>query len=331
MPVAATPAPMTTVPLRSSQSRTRVARPDLLGMTGSPSRPRVRSVNGSRKAGRNSETARMMWLAQDDREERAEVHGPGRSTSSATHSVSSVRSTIRSPAAANARRTSGSRSTWMPDASRRPPLPGRPSPGRIAARQLGGKVDEQARDEVREDEVERPAVDRQAASRDVDPDVVARGVRRGGLDRDRIGVDAADRAGAHQRGPDREDARSPVPTSRTVAPSTSPSSAQRSRPARQSRVVGCSPVPKAMPGSSADDDLARGRDVLAPRRADDDRAVRRAGPGSAPSRRSPSPPRGRPRPPARRSAAGRRPGDARGAPGSRVPPDRQRARSCAGR
>ena len=31
----------------------------------------------------------------------------------------------------------------------------------------------------------------------------------------------------------------------------SPSSAQRSMPARHSRVVGCSPVPKAMPGSSA--------------------------------------------------------------------------------
>ena len=133
MPVAATPAPMTTVPLRSSQSRTRVARPDLLrhdriAVAAARAERERQQERGQEQRDRQDDVAR-----QDDREERAEVHGPGRSTSSATHSVSSVRSRIRSPAAANARRTSGSRSTWMPDASRRPPLPGRPSPGRTAA------------------------------------------------------------------------------------------------------------------------------------------------------------------------------------------------------
>ena len=43
----------------------------------------------------------------------------------------------------------------------------------------------------------------------------------------------------------------PLPMSRTDAPWTNPASAHASIPARHSRVVGCSPVPKAIPGSSA--------------------------------------------------------------------------------
>ena len=43
----------------------------------------------------------------------------------------------------------------------------------------------------------------------------------------------------------------PQPTSRTVRPSTPPRSASCSSAARQSRVVGCSPVPNAIPGSRA--------------------------------------------------------------------------------
>ena len=51
----------------------------------------------------------------------------------------------------------------------------------------------------------------------------------------------------------------PAPDVEDRGPSTRPSSAQRSTPARHSRVVGCSPVPKAMPGSSASDDVVRCR------------------------------------------------------------------------
>ena len=58
MPVAATPAPMMSVPCASSQMSRRVKRPGFAATTGSPSVPRVRIVKGSRKAGRKSETAR---------------------------------------------------------------------------------------------------------------------------------------------------------------------------------------------------------------------------------------------------------------------------------
>ncbi len=56
---------------------------------------------------------------------------------------------------------------------------------------------------------------------------------------------APKRAAATDRMPE------PQPTSMTDAPSSRPASASRSRPTRQSRVVGWRPVPKAMPGSSA--------------------------------------------------------------------------------
>ena len=93
------------------------------------------------------------------------------------------------------------------------------------------------------------------------------------LDGDRVGVDADERAGAQQPGGDREDPRSAAdveepdgagggrprargrsggrPGPPAGPPTSSPSSAQRSMPARQRRVVGWSPVPKAIPGSMA--------------------------------------------------------------------------------
>ena len=62
---------------------------------------------------------------------------------------------------------------------------------------------------------------------------------------------ARDLAGSEQAGRDREDARSRADVEDRGATHAAPPSSQRSSPARQSLVVGCRPVPKAMPGSSA--------------------------------------------------------------------------------
>ena len=85
----------------------------------------------------------------------------------------------------------------------------------------------------------------------------------------------------------------PQPTSRTLAPARPPVAAKRSRAARHSRVVGCRPVPKAIPGSSARTTSPGCRRC---RRHVGRMTSRRpaAGPGSAPSRPPPSRPR-RPR------------------------------------
>ena len=164
-PVSATPAPMTIVPLRSSQSRTRVARPGSRGTTGSPSRPRVRSVNGRRNAGRNSEIASRTWLVEQDREQGGGVHGPGRSRSSATHSPSSVLSS--DPQLGGEERATHLGLAVDVDARREQPTAAARAP--LARpdrdRELRREVDEQAGDEVREHEVERSALDRQAATR----------------------------------------------------------------------------------------------------------------------------------------------------------------------
>ena len=74
-----------------------------------------------------------------------------------------------------------------------------------------------------------------------------------------------------------------------------PSSAQRSIPARHSRVVGWRPVPNAMPGSSARTTSRGVAPVPPPGRPDDEPAADAQDRESAPSRRAPSPPRGRAR------------------------------------
>ena len=108
----------------------------------------------------------------------------------ATQSPSAERPRISRPAASNAALTSASRSTKIPDATSVPP-------GRSSSRSSAASVDQQAGDEVREDDVERPPRrDGRLPSRAPDgrrgrAPVAAR-VRRGRLDRDRVGVDAED-------------------------------------------------------------------------------------------------------------------------------------------
>ena len=91
----------------------------------------------------------------------------------------------------------------MPDASS--------DPARVAelVARARREVDEQPGDEVREDEVERPVAGRQAAlAARVDPPRDAgcgAALARGRLDRDRVGVDAEDRAAPKLGRGDRQD------------------------------------------------------------------------------------------------------------------------------
>ncbi len=154
---------------------------------------------------------------------------------------------MRRPAASNAATTSGSRSMKMPDASIRPP-------GRSGRGELGREGHQQRRDEVGEHQVPGAA----PVGREATPSAGmrrARPLRRAlaTVASTAIGsvstpsTDAAPELGRR----DGQDARAAAHVDRAPAPSMMPSSDQRSMPARHSRVVGWSPVPKAMPGSSA--------------------------------------------------------------------------------
>ena len=172
---------------------------------------------------------------------------------------------MTSPAASKAARTSASRSMKMPDATSAPPGPELVAQGRRERHEDAG-------DEVREDDVERRLAGREAAVARADPtgEVVPAGIRVRGLDRDRVRVDAERRRGAQADRGDRQDARCRSRRrgrahrrGRRGPPATS-------RPARHSRVVGCRPVPKAIPGSSASTTSSGAALVAPPRRPDDD-------------------------------------------------------------
>ena len=83
-------------------------------------------------------------------------------------------------------------------------------------------------------------------------------------------------------------------------------------PARHSRVVGWRPVPNAIPGSRSMTTSSRRAAVAPPGRPDDQPAADAQDREVLPSTPRPSRPRGRPASAARRSAAGRTPGGARG-------------------
>ena len=135
-----------------------------------------------------------------------------------------------------------------------------PAARRELRREVGGERDEHRRDEVGDDEVEGTGA-RRAGSRAGRAADARRGsgVRSRASPRRRSGP-CRRRPARRRRGapPRSRGSRSRSPTSSSRArPSRAPprasrpSSAQRSMPARQSRVVGCRPVPNAIPGSSA--------------------------------------------------------------------------------
>ena len=147
------------------------------------------------------------------------------------------------------RRPRASRSTKIPDARSVPP-------GRSSATSASASVDEHRRDQVGEDDVERPVAAGDAPLAGRDPRARAGSAARSrGVASTAIGSTSTreDLAGAQQRGGDRQDpgaaARRRGPGRRRASSAPRPPSA--SSAARHSRVVGWSPVPKAIPGSSA--------------------------------------------------------------------------------
>ena len=225
--------------------------------------------------------------------------------SSATQSPSAERSLTRSPAASKAAVTSASRSMKMPEAraSRRAQL----------GVQCGRERDEHAGDEVGEDDVERRARRSGAslgARRSGASSRLRRGVRDGRFDGDRIGVDTEGRRCAELECGDRQDARAaadvehagPVDAGR-VGDTLERGQAQagrrvQARPERHARV-------------EREHDVVGSAAVSPPGRADDEPPPDAQDREVAPSRPPPSPPRARSGSAARRSAAGRTPGDGR--------------------
>ena len=176
--------------------------------TGSPSRPRVRIVKGSRKAGRNSEMASDDVCRQQEREQaRRDAHAAGRSTSRATQSVSCSRPTMRRPAAAKA---GGPRARGR----RRCPTPA--AGHRCRARRRRAEGPQRAPPRARREGWPRGWRGRgrrarsaigQAAPGRLDGDPVASGVLTRRLDGDGVRVDGGHATGSQQGGRDGQDAR----------------------------------------------------------------------------------------------------------------------------
>src|SRR5215210_395938 len=253
-PVSASPMPMTSVPCAWSRRRSRT-----IPLDESAVARRARSANGSRIDGTNSATASTMCvtrssgknagMATDCRRGGAGDPSAGlqsrRRASSATQSPSVVRSNTSRPAAANASRTSPSRSTKIPDARSVPT--GRSSSRSDCASSTSSDAMRLAR--TMSNGPSPVGTDpRRAATSVATPFRRAfasvASTARGSVSTARTRA-APSFAAAIVRIPD------PQPTSSTVALSTRPASALPSSAARQRRVVGCSPVPNAIPGSSS--------------------------------------------------------------------------------
>ena len=266
-PVSSSPMPTTVVPWLCSQTRVPRRRPRPAG-----SEPRARSANGSSTLGTNSDTASDDVGGEHQREaahSTAPLRVPARPLRLEWRPSRPRRSgrSMWKPAAANARRTSGSRSMKMPAGEEPAAAPA--GAGRSSRRELGGERHQQRGDEVGEHQVERaparPAASPAGGHAPGDP------LRRAfaAVASTAIGsVSTPSTArGPEPRGGDGEDARAAADIERARA-GDQPASAHASIPARQRRVVGCRPVPNAMPGIERQDHVVRRSPVAPPRRAD---------------------------------------------------------------
>ena len=217
---------------------------------------RARRANGSRIDGRTRLTARTMCAPSRIGKNHGMVAIVGRAARSGRRTPgprarpSRLRRFGRRREPAGPRTPPGprpSRSTKIPDASSEPP-------GRSSSRSSGASATRTPAIRLaRTTSNDGPEPDVAGCPARAEPpdDGVAAGVGEGRLDRDRVGVEAQRRPRARasaRRSPgsrSRSRRRGPGARRRT------PRSASASIAARHSRVVGCRPVPNAMPGSSA--------------------------------------------------------------------------------
>ena len=211
---------------------------------------------------------------------RAGAVQPRRMASSATQSPSAVRPVTSRPAASKAARTSPSRSTKIPDASRTPP--GRSSSPRPAASGTSSPAIRLARTTSNGRLAAGQAA--LACAEAADQGVPARvGDRR--LDRDRIGVEPQRAGGAELERGDREDPRA-APDVEHARAREDPAVGQRLDPGQAEPGRRMEAGPERHPRVEREDDIVGRAAVAPPGRADDqpaadphDREVRLPGVG----------------------------------------------------